>query len=196
MATLKRPKERRPDQSTLFDAGGQTEAAADRSAQVRKDNSVPSNADGAAKPTPSASPPPPLRLKRPVYVKPTAASVIAIEPDLAALADAGRLCHAAYISKTLLAAEVAGDAIDMPETILIRFDAEEEPHPPRECWLLTVNLFDIVMSKCIEAESAHARGELPDAEYQTIRSRFANAASLFDRLPKTHDIADGYREPV
>jgi hypothetical protein len=127
----------------------------------------------------------PLRLRPPIYTKATAGAVIAIEPDIIALADAGRLCHAPYLSKTLLVAEVAGDAIDMPDTVIIRFEAEEHPHPPRECWRLTVNLFETVLQKCVASEEAWKRGDISDVDYQTIRARFAVAEALYDRLPKT-----------
>lgn len=177
MATLKQMKRRRADQPDLF--GGPAEPTVvnePRSSSPSKVVAVtPTEISTDEQPPdrqPTASMP-----SRTVYVKHTPNERIPIDAT-------GKPAAAGYITKTLLIVEVTGDSFAMPDMILCRFHADEFPAPTREAWRLSINLFDRVLSACVRAEAAWGRGEMADADYQTLRVRWAAVSAMYERLPR------------
>lgn len=79
---------------------------------------------------------------------------------------AGRLRRIVYVSRSLLVAVAAGDWLHVPEWLLVRFAADENPAYPTEVDRLTVNLY-----RTIETGMDSYLGS-PAATKETARRRW------------------------
>jgi len=75
-------------------------------------------------------------------------------------------------------------AWDMPPMILVRFAAEEDQAVTRECWRLTVNLWETVRRKCREVEEGWHAGRVSDEAYRQMCERFAAVEAVWGTVDK------------
>ncbi len=109
----------------------------------------------------------------PVYTVKLAGQVVDLETSerMADLLARGHYAVHAYVAKSLHAVAAAGCAWDMPDTLLARFVGDEYPAPVRECFLLTLDLYETILEKCGAAEAAFAAGGMEDVNYRIMCHR-------------------------
>ncbi len=95
-----------------------------------------------------------------------------------------------YVTKNLLAVDAIGPAWDMPESILVKFTADEFPAVVREAFRLTVNLWETILEKCDAAEVKWKAGAIDNDTYRAMRKRLAIIGPMFERSVKVFTVAE------
>lgn len=188
MAAIRRPRKRDITGQTLFNSPAQgptviaepKKATAPARKPAKSDDEKNDGESDVA--TPDIAEPAPRAVQSPaacgehgrfmpVYIAKMAGQALSLEsPDrLAELAAAGHYAIHAYVAKSLHVVAVAGCAWDMPDSLSVRFTYDEGPQAPaRECFLLTLTLYDTIIDKCAEAEVAFLAGGMEDLAYRTM----------------------------
>lgn len=216
MAAIQRRKSDRNDQPALFGGKGgpvvipgtvesKKKHASESAALVVNKNKITTNPDAGdddaeppagkhitSQPTASSG-----SFARNWYTAPVPGAVLDIEhPDtVATLQEAGHYRLAAYVAKSLHCVAVGGAVYDMPDSLLVRFTGEEHPAPVRECFLLTVDLYEMILGRCAAAEGEYEAGKMTDVNWRILCHRMRDRHGVNDMAAR-YATARDFQEPA
>ncbi len=105
----------------------------------------------------------------------------------------GELHTSAYIAKCLHCVAAVGTVWDVPASIYVKFTGLESPAPIRECFLLTVDLYEFILDKCAKVEKAYEAGQVTEENFQTLCRRMRDPGGVDDmarRYAVARDFSD------
>ena len=114
---------------------------------------------------------------------------------VADLKKSGNYRVSAYVAKSLHCVVIGGAVYDMPESIRIVFS--DEGHPVvRECFLLTIDLYEMILEKCAAAEAAFTAGQMTDVNWRILCHRMRDKWGVDDLARRYATARDFAAEPA